>query len=91
MDEVNRLQELLARVLAAATAEQLREIVAEVVRRHMDSHDCQAVLKAAVEPIVREVAKAVVQEPAVLEQLQARVKSELFRLVGQLKVDVRGY
>ncbi len=81
-EKMNPFQELLARALAAADADMLRAVVAKTIEHQLADYRCQEIVSAAVEPVVRQLAKELVKDETVFQQLRARVQAELLRVAS---------
>lgn len=80
-------EKLVADALARVNEESLREIVAQVIRERLGDWHWGDVITEAFRPVVRQMAAEMVREPAVLEALQARVKSQLLGLAGNVNIE----
>lgn len=82
MDQPTPLQELLARALVEVNEKSLRSIVTEAIEARIADYDCKRILNAAVDPLVREIIKHLLETPEVQSVLRSRVNSELLRLAS---------
>jgi len=81
--ERSKLRELLARALANVDAEAFRQIIGHQIAVYIhDNYETKKIIDAAIEPVVREMARELAKDPVLMEQLQARVKSQMYAIAA---------
>ena len=86
-----KFSSIIARALERVDAEELRGVVADVLRDRLGGHDCKQIIEAAIQPVLRQMLAELLKDSSVLQILQDRVRSQAMQLMGNMTLSVGRY
>lgn len=86
MSEKKTMETIIAKALADADSERIRELMAESLTQQLERYDSKNIIEKALAPFVQSVVKELMEDQQIKDAIASRVRQQVLQACGNMNV-----